>query len=197
MGGLPDAGGETMARATDQMIMGEIFTTLASTPPQEGMMAFKDVMSLLGWVSTFTVAVIGALYCRKARLQGREEGKNAMTIAPQPLIIAMEKEFVTRGDFNEFKASTKEALGELKGLFHATMTKVDDRTAAMTNKIEERDKALTEKIDSRDERLTLKIEKVAQGAYESRGKIHQKVNDQGERLRSLEDRVPVKRPAGH
>lgn len=120
------------------------------------------------WVTGFVVAIIGAIASAMSYAKGTTKSVN---INPQPLAVKMEDDFVTRREFENLESRIRQDVTEMKGLFARTM-----------DKIEERDKALSSKIEA-----------VASGAYEARRRIHEKVNNQGERLKSLEDRTPVKR----
>lgn len=134
-----------------------------------------DTVSL-GALGTFLTG-IGAIimtFVKRAdfKAAGRKEAEERnVNIQGQPLAVKMEDHFVTRREFENLEGRIRTDIVEMKSMFRETMTV-----------IERRDKSLSEKIES-----------VASGAYEARRRIHDKLNDQGERLKSLEDRTPVKR----
>lgn len=135
----------------------------AAAPESSGQLG-----TILPWVSTFVVGVIGVVLRSQAKNQGIEEGKKRIQIEPQPLAVKMEDHFVTRREFDGFKSEIRSDVTEIKGLFQQTMTKIDTQSATLTRDIKE----------------------MGTGAYNGRQKLWEKVNDQGERLRSVEDRVP-------
>ncbi len=149
-----------------------------ATPP-----APDPLDKLLPWITAFVVAVIGAVGASLAHKSGKA---SRVQIDPLPLPVKMEDHFVTRREFE--KLETTVLIGA---------TKMEQLFTRAVEKIEERDERLSLRIDDRDERLTSKIEGVANTAYQGRQKIHIKVNDYGERLKSLEDRNPVKGRTTH
>lgn len=140
------------------------------------------------WISVGVIAAVGGAIAAvvKAFKAGEEKGakeekgKQKVDIANNPLPVKMEDHFVTRREFDTFKSEIRNDVTDIKGLF-----------GRLTDKFDERDKRYQDKIEERDSRLSAKIEAVASGAYEARRRIHEKVNDQGERLKSLEDRTPL------
>lgn len=121
-----------------------------------------------GAITAVCSALTGAVLYNRGR-QGR-----AVTIEKQPVEIALQKEYVTRTEFSEFKGEMKAEVREMKGLF---------------------DKAVT-LITERDERLTATINDVAKGAFEGRRRIHETVNLQGEKIAVLSDRADVSKAIG-
>jgi hypothetical protein len=103
-----------------------------------------------------------------------DSSKVSTTIDGQPLMVRMQDEFVTRREFEGLEARMASDIREMKGLWREAL-----------NKIEERDRALTEAI-----------KETAENAYNGRGKLWDKVNDHGARLKSVEDRVPKKAGTG-
>jgi hypothetical protein len=100
--------------------------------------------------------------------------KVSTTIDGQPLMVRMQDEFVTRREFEGLEARMASDIREMKGLWREAV-----------NKIEERDRT-----------LTAAIKETAENAYNGRGKLWDKVNDHGARLKSVEDRVPKKPGTG-
>lgn len=136
-----------------------------AVPPAGG----NDTLGqILPWISTFVVGVLGVVVRGHAKKQGIEEGKQRVQIEPQPLNVKMEDHFITRREFDSFKSEIRGDVIEIKGLFQQTMTKIETQSATLTRDIKE----------------------MGTGAYNGRQKLWEKVNDQGERLRSVEDRVP-------
>lgn len=150
----------------------------------------KTVLAVLGWVTSFAVAIIGALTIKSVKTAARAEGKSAgkeeaMQIGPQPFIVQLREEFATRRELDrveaamnthivEIKGSLATASTEMKGLFNETMKAMGEQTKATNNLIERRHKATMEDINS-----------VASKAYEARGRIHVNLNATREELKEL------------
>ena len=118
------------------------------------------------------IAVIGAIGALITGVLSHQAGKRqSFKIEGQPLAVKMEDHFVTRREFENLEGRIRADVVEMKGLFQQTMSV-----------IERRDKSLSDKIES-----------VASSAYEGRRRLHDKANDHGERIKSIEDRMPVKR----
>lgn len=172
----------------DFMIM-DLLAQTAATPPADNF-SVSSLLAILGAIGTLATAIGAIVHGRNQKAAGAKEQKEKSTteISNNPLAVKMEDHFVTRREFDNFKGEVRIDVTEMKGLF-----------GRLTDKFDERDKRYQDKIEERDIKLSSKIESVASGAYEARRRIHEKVNDQGERLKSLEDRTPVKRPSasGH
>lgn len=140
------------------------------------------LLAILGAMGTLFTAVGAVIHGKKQKEEGANEEKRRqkVDITNNPLAVKMEDHFVTRREFDTFKVEIRNDVTDIKGLF-----------GRLTDKFDERDKRYQDKIEERDSRLSQKIEAVASGAYEARRRIHEKVNDQGERLKSLEDRTPL------
>lgn len=137
--------------------------------------AGNDMVSL-GALGTFIagLASIAVAFVKREsfRKQGRDEvQQNNVTLTGQPISVKMEDHFVTRREFDRLEKMIRTDVLEMKTLFRLAM----DRMEAMNKE------------------SNAKIEAVAAGAYQSRGKIHEKVNNHGERIKSLEDRQPAPR----
>lgn len=145
-----------------------------------------QLMQLLGWVTTFVVAVIGAVLHHAGKTRAKAEGilqgkAEALQVGPQPFMVELKEQFITRREFDQLASMVALTSSEMKGLFRETMKALDERNAA-----------LTKKLDNQNERLCKKIEDVASGAYQSRQRIHLNVNAQGERLAKLEERTEIR-----
>jgi uncharacterized protein YoxC len=141
-----------------------------------------SLMMILPWVTAFVVGVLGAVFAGMAKFKGKAEGRaEAMLIGPQPFMIELKEQFITRREFDQLASMVALTSSEMKGLFRETMKAVADQNSA-----------LDKKITNQNERLTRKIEEVASGAYQSRQKIHMNVNAQGERLAKIEERTEIK-----
>lgn len=145
------------------------------------------LLAILGGLSTFIAAIGAVVHGKNQKAVGIKEQKDRTQteITNNPLAVKMEDHFVTRREFDTFKSELRVDVAEIKGV-----------VAQLATKMDERDKRYQDKFDERDCRLSAKIEAVASGAYEARRRIHEKVNDQGERLKSLEDRTPARRASG-
>jgi hypothetical protein len=148
---------------------------------------------ILPWVTTFVVAVIGAvagislkLEAKRARREGVEEGKSqSMQITNQPLQVKLEEHFVTRREFDKLEATIGRDVMEMKGLFERTMQRIEIQSSNLTTKIEKQ-----------GERLGEQIAGVAKTAYEGRKGIHQKINEQGEQISALRENADVAKEIG-
>jgi hypothetical protein len=95
-------------------------------------------------------------------------------IEDQPVGFRLEKEYVTRTEFAEFKGELKADVREMRGSY--------DR--------------LTMLIDERDKKLGEMIEKVASGAFEGRRRIHETVNEQGKQIAAIGVNTDVSKNIG-
>jgi hypothetical protein len=76
------------------------------------------ISAILGWVTSFVVAVLGLVLRHQAKKQGLEEGRaQSVTIENRPLLVAMEKEFVRREDFNEWRHECRDGTKAMALLF--------------------------------------------------------------------------------
>jgi hypothetical protein len=143
------------------------------------------LMRILPWVTAFTVAVLGAIFAGIARVRGKADGKaegkaEALQVGPQPFMVELKEQFITRREFDQLAAMVAVNTTEMKGLFRETM-------AAMA----EQSRTLSKRIENQNDRLTKEIKDMGQGAYLGRQKIHNTVNAQGERLAKVEARVEL------
>lgn len=163
-----------------------IFALLAEVAVQPENETLKAVLGVLGWVTSFTVAILGALHLKSVKATSRAEGKaEAVHVGPQPFIIQLREEFATRRELEkleltmnshvaEMKAAGISTSNEMKVLFRETMAAMATQTESTTKMIERRHKTLSEEIA-----------KVASGAYAGRQKIWEQVNSQREDLAGL------------
>jgi hypothetical protein len=128
--------------------------------------ASPDTQVSGAWVTGFVVAVIGAISAALAHRAGRS---SRVQIDHQPLAIKMEDHFVTRREFDSFRAEMALDITDIKGLFEKTMTKLDSQNTA----------------------LTADIRAMGTGAYEGRQKIWNQVNEHRERIAVVEARLPA------
>jgi hypothetical protein len=158
-----------------------------SVPPGSDNFSVAGLLAILGALGTLVAGIGAVIHGKNQKAVGVKEQKEreSVAISNNPLAVKMEDHFVTRREFDTFKGEIRVDVAEMKGLF-----------GRLNDKFDERDKRYQDKADERDERLSKKIESVASGAYEARRRIHEKVNEHGERLKSLEDRTPLKRASG-
>ncbi len=164
-------------------MMTQILAEVAGNSDNE---TLKTVLAVLGWVTSFAVAIVAALNLKSAKATSKEEGRNEVKVSlPQPFEMRMKEEFVTRREFERLEANMAGNIAEIKGmmnttavemksLFRETMTAVSSQNTTLTNKIERQHKAMTEDIG-----------KVASAAHAGRQKIWEVVNDQREEVASL------------
>lgn len=91
--------------------------------------------------------IIGAIFSGLALLLGggflgKKQGKaqaqaEAQQIGPQPFMVKMADEFVTRREFVELKSEIRNDVTEMKGLFRETMLKIDAQNTNLTEAIED------------------------------------------------------------
>ncbi|RYD19907.1 MAG: hypothetical protein EOP88_17110 [Verrucomicrobiaceae bacterium] len=158
-------------------------TAVSQTPPP--VFTIADLMQILGWVSAFVVAVIGAVMVPTLKAKWQAQAKQEVVVGPQPFEVRMAEEFVTRREFEklegtmnthvvEMKGMVNSSTSEMKGLFQQTMAAMTDQTKATNNLIERRHKTTMEEING-----------VASKAYEARGRIHENLNRTREELKAL------------
>lgn len=87
-------------------------------------------------------------------------------IGKRRVSVSFEEQFVSRREFERLESQVTANMTEVKGLFQQTMQVIKDGAAVTERRIENQNKRLSESI-----------EKVAKGAYDGRGKIWNRVND--------------------
>lgn len=156
------------------MIVGLLLYILAQAPPTTFTMA--DLKEILGWVTSFVAAVVGAIMVKNAKSQGKTEGKQeALMIGPQPFKVQLAEEFVTRREFERLEATIAVNATRMEGLFERTMDSVE---ASNTR--------LTKQLGNQNDRLTKKIEEIGSAGHAGRAKIWDKVNEQRESIAAIE-----------
>lgn len=86
-------------------------------------------------IAALGVAIAGAI---KAFRAGVQKGtKEAQQIGPQPFLVKMTEEFVTRREFVELKIEIRNDVTEMKGLFRETMLKVEAQNEKLSEAIED------------------------------------------------------------
>ncbi len=88
-----------------------------------------------------------------------------MTIEPQPFMVKMTEEFVTRREFSELKAEIRNDFTKIEGLFGQTMQKVELTNQATAARIEKQSEDLGGKLERQNERLA---DAIADGIEEGR-----------------------------
>lgn len=102
------------------------------------------------------------------------------TIDPQPLMVKMQEDFVTRREFD--KLETLVAVNAAKSEGYLRQASEQMSTAVST---------LIKSMERQNERLSVKIEEVAKAAFEGRRRIHDNVNEQGEQIAKLQERTEI------
>jgi hypothetical protein len=121
-----------------------------------------------GAIGLVMSAIVGVITYSKGR------ATRSVTIEKQPVEIALQREYVTRSEFAEFKGELKADVREMRGAY--------DKLIML--------------IDERDQKLSNLIESVAKGAFEGRRRIHEEVNAQGKQLAGIEARTDVSKSIG-
>jgi len=115
-------------------------------------------------IGAVVVALLGGGVLGKKT--GKAEGKaEAMLIGPQPFMVELKQDFVTRREFEKLEGRLETSVTEMKGLFRETMSEMKCQT-----------NLTLKKMDGQNERLTKKIEEVAGGAYGGRQKLWETLN---------------------
>ncbi len=147
----------------------------------------KTVLAVLGWVTSFAVAIIGALTVRSAKaaskVEGKAEGKaEAMQIGPQPFIVQLREEFATRRELDKLETTILASAVKTEAAFE----KFADLTAKQNDN-------LSKRLVSQSDRLSKKIEDVAGGAYQGRQRIHVTQNEHTAQIAALQANIDVAR----
>lgn len=160
------------------------FLAEAVVSPPSDSFSTAGLLAILGAIGTLATGLGAVIHGKTQKAQGAKEQKDrhAVEVTNNPLAVKMEDHFVTRREFDTFKTDVRVDITDIKGVVNGAISKMD-----------ERDKRYQDRLDKRDEAYNGKMEAIASGAYEGRRRIHDKVNNHGERLKSLEDRTPVKR----
>lgn len=117
----------------------------------------------MNFISTAAIMAVCSLI---SGVVSYSKGKQArsVTIDKQPVEIALQREYVTRTEFAEFKGELKADVREMRGSY--------EKLAML--------------IDERDKKLGEMLEKVAAGAFEGRRRIHEEVNAHSKSIARLE-----------
>jgi hypothetical protein len=105
---------------------------------------------------------------------------NKTTIDPQPLLVKMQEEFVSRREFDKLEVTVALNATKAEGYFREASNEMRQAVSSMAKSLERQ-----------NERLTSEISKVAGAAYEGRQRIHAKVNDLGEQIAALRSQINV------
>lgn len=160
---------------------------LADTSKQ---FSLADLMQILGWVTTFVVAVVGAVLVKTTRDSSKAEGKaegraEAMTVGPQPFMVELKESFATRREFERLEA---------------TMENNSTRTEASVDKLAEilakQNESLSKRLVSQGDRLRKEMGEIAGGAYQGRQRLHATQNDHTARIAALEARDDMAKGLG-
>lgn len=130
-------------------------------------------------VGTIIASVIVALISG-GFLGKKVSDQTRMTIDPQPLLVKMQEEFVSRREFDKLEVTVAVNATKAEGYFREASNEMRQAVSSMAKSLERQ-----------NERLTAEIGKVASGAYEGRQRIHAKVNEQGEQIASLRSQMNV------
>lgn len=160
------------------MIM-NLLADVADAPKQ---FSLSDLKEILGWVTTFVVALVSAVLVKTTRTASKAEGKaegkaEAMTVGPQPFMVELKEAFVTRREFDRLEATVE-----------SSATKVEasvDKLATITAKQNEN---LSKRLVSQGDRLRKEMGEIAGGAYQGRQRLHATQNEHTARIAALEAR---------
>lgn len=127
----------------------------------------------MNYVTTGAIVAVGSVITGAiAYAKGKQ--RRSVTVENQPVGIRLEKEFVTRTEFAEFKGELKADVREMRGSY--------DKLVML--------------IDERDKKLSDMIEKVASGAFEGRRRIHDEVNKHREQIAAIGVNTDVSKNIG-
>lgn len=127
-----------------------------------------NAIQAIGWV----IVAVSSYAVGKTR--------RSVTIEKQPVEIALQKDYVTRTEFSDFKGEMRTEIKGLEMLYRQ-----------LVQLINERDEKLTTKIADQGAQMTEMINRVASGAYEARRRIHETVNDLGNRMAVSESKGDI------
>lgn len=102
------------------------------------------------------------------------------TIDPQPLMVKMQEDFVTRREFDKLETVVAVNAAKSEGYLRQASEQMEKSVAA-----------LSKSMERQNERLTGKIEEVARGAFDGRRRIHDNVNEQGQKIAALTERSDI------
>lgn len=157
----------------------------------------KTVLAVLGWVTSFAVAIIGALTLRSAKAtaeataktaktEGKAEGKaEALQIGPQPFMVELKEAFVTRREFDRLELSVAASVSKIEA-------SVEKFSAAATKQ----DESLARRLISQGDRYRKELGEVAGAAYNGRQRIHVIQNEHTARIAALEAQTNVAQALG-
>lgn len=137
-----------------------------------------------GGISPETVGVIIASVII-ALISGGVLGKKVSdssrtTIDPQPLMVRMQEDFVTRREFDKLETVVAVNAAKSEGYLRQASEQMEKAVVSLSKSMERSNERLVEQINS-----------VSRGAYEGRQRLHTKVNDQGEQIAKLQAQVAV------
>jgi hypothetical protein len=146
------------------MMLGQ--TTMGLDPATVGTIIGGIIAALVGG------GIIGK---RSGKTEGKAEGKaEALQIGPQPFMIELKEQFITRREFDQLAGMVAVNNTEIKGLFKETMQAIAAQNTA-----------LTKKIENQNARLTQDIKEMGTGDYQGRKAIWEQVNHQREDLAAI------------
>ena len=139
------------------------------------------VGTIIGGIITALIG--GGLIGKKS---GKAEGKaEAMQIGPQPFMVELKEQFITRREFDQLAGMVAVNNTEIKGLFKETMQAIQAQNAA-----------LTKKIENQNTRLSQEIKEMGTGDYQGRKAIWEQVNTQREDLSAIKATANVAEQIG-
>jgi hypothetical protein len=117
----------------------------------------------------------GLIGKKSGKTEGKAEGRaEAMQIGPQPFMIELKEQFITRREFDQLAGMVAVNNTEIKGLFKETMQAIAAQNTA-----------LTKKIENQNARLTQDLKEVSAVDWDGRKAIWEQVNLQREGLAAI------------
>ncbi len=106
-------------------------------------------------------------------------------VTNSPLEVRLEKEFVTRREFERLESNMNSHVAELKGIVAVNSTEMKSLFMQTMASVAAQNTSLTNKVERSNKTLSDKIEQVANGAWQGRKDLWVQVNTQREDLGAL------------
>jgi hypothetical protein len=98
--------------------------------------SMTDVLQFMGWVTTFVVAILGAILVPVFKARWESKAKSEMSIGPQPFIVDFKKEFLTRAEHEVYLAEVRADFQRMEGTILRMSDKVETKHLELLATIE-------------------------------------------------------------
>jgi hypothetical protein len=174
--------------------------TAAAAPSDPGVSGAL-LMQILGWVTSFVLAVVGAVAIKgvraTAKQQGKAEGKaEALQIGPQPFEVAVREQYVTRAECLACKTDMTATVREMRSMYDKTNALFMERDERSQERTKTMGEMLSSKIGELAERVHTRINELEETGGERRRRIHDKINEHADLLSRIDARTDVSKAIG-